>query len=194
MITISFSGHRPGKLGGYNWNTPKNQAIMKNLKETIICTLFQEWENDKSTKPYKEVTFIFGGALGIDQMAFEVCEDIRDTYEGDYNFILAMPFEKQDANWFKQEDKDRLKYQREQADKVVLVDTLNNYKIKDLIEGEYHPAKMQKRNEYMLDNSDLVIAVWDGSNGGTANCVRYAKKLGKKIIQINPNIINGDLS
>lgn len=48
---------------------------------------------------------------------------------------------------------------------------------------------MQKRNEYMTDNSDIVIAVWDGSKGGTANCVRYAKKLNKEIIVINPKEI-----
>jgi uncharacterized phage-like protein YoqJ len=48
---------------------------------------------------------------------------------------------------------------------------------------------MQKRNEYMVDNSDIVIAVWDGSKGGTYNCVKYAEKLGKKIIVINPKEI-----
>jgi len=48
---------------------------------------------------------------------------------------------------------------------------------------------MQKRNEYMVDNADIVIAVWDGTKGGTCNCVRYAKKLGKDIVIINPKEI-----
>jgi len=35
------------------------------------------------------------------------------------------------------------------------------------VEGcEYHPAKMQLRNCYMCDNYSIVIAVWNGSNGG----------------------------
>jgi uncharacterized phage-like protein YoqJ len=34
---------------------------------------------------------------------------------------------------------------------------------------------LQKRNEWMVDHCDLLIAVWDGSEGGTANCVRYAR-------------------
>lgn len=38
----------------------------------------------------------------------------------------------------------------------------------------------------MVDNSDFVIAVWDGTKGGTANCVRYAKKLNKELVAINP--------
>ena len=32
---------------------------------------------------------------------------------------------------------------------------------------------MQKRNEFMVDNSDLVVAVWNGTSGGTANCLAY---------------------
>lgn len=43
---------------------------------------------------------------------------------------------------------------------------------------------MQKRNEYMVDLADIVIAVWDGSASGTGNCVRYAERCGKQIIQI----------
>lgn len=39
----------------------------------------------------------------------------------------------------------------------------------------------------MVDNADLVIAVYDGSSsGGTAYTVDYARKQGKKIIIINP--------
>ena len=46
----------------------------------------------------------------------------------------------------------------------------------------------------MVDLADRVIAVWDGSKGGTtffdllcfANCVKYAEKIGKKIIRIEP--------
>ena len=45
---------------------------------------------------------------------------------------------------------------------------------------------MQKRNEYMVDLADRVIVVWDGSKGGTANCVKYAENVGKKIIRIEP--------
>ena len=45
---------------------------------------------------------------------------------------------------------------------------------------------MQKRNRYMVDNSDIVIAVWDGTPGGTENTVRYAEKLGRKILSFEP--------
>lgn len=54
--------------------------------------------------------------------------------------------------------------------------------------GKYYPTKMQKRNMYMVDNSDVVVSVWDGSNGGTGNCVSYAMNHNKKIINLNPKI------
>lgn len=38
----------------------------------------------------------------------------------------------------------------------------------------------------MVDKSDIVIAIWDGSNSGTGNCVNYAKSKNKKIIKIDP--------
>lgn len=191
MLTISFTGHRPNNknMGGYDWKSKKNKAIMKELKDTIIKTLIDEWNSEAYTEPYKAVTFYFGGALGIDQMAFNICKEIESEYDGDYNFILAMPFAKQDGNWL-QESKDELAWEKKEATKVILVDTLEKYKISGYIEDNYYPAKMQKRNEYMVNNSDIIIAVWDGSSGGTGNCVKYAKKKTRRIIQINPKDIS----
>lgn len=51
---------------------------------------------------------------------------------------------------------------------------------------EYKPWVMQERNKYMVDNCDLLIAVWDGSSGGTGNCVKYAQSVNKPIVIIKP--------
>lgn len=48
-------------------------------------------------------------------------------------------------------------------------------------EDVYRPWFYQKRNEWMVDNCDILLAVWDGSSGGTANCVKYAQKVGREI-------------
>ena len=40
--------------------------------------------------------------------------------------------------------------------------------------GSYSAASMNKRNEWMVDNCDHLVALWDGSNGGTGNCIKYA--------------------
>lgn len=47
--------------------------------------------------------------------------------------------------------------------------------------GGYEIWKMQTRNEAMVDDCDLLLALWNGEKGGTGNCVRYAEKQGKPI-------------
>jgi uncharacterized phage-like protein YoqJ len=37
---------------------------------------------------------------------------------------------------------------------------------------------MQRRNEWMVDRADKLVALWDGSWGGTFNCIEYARKKG----------------
>lgn len=39
--------------------------------------------------------------------------------------------------------------------------------------GPYTSAAMQVRNEWMADHCDALLALWDGTPGGTANCLRY---------------------
>lgn len=48
---------------------------------------------------------------------------------------------------------------------------------------------MQKRNEYMVNNSDYVIAVWNGKPSGTGNTVEYSKKKNKVVLLVDPQIL-----
>jgi len=43
-------------------------------------------------------------------------------------------------------------------------------------------ASYQRRNEFMVDASDVLTAFFDGSPGGTANCVKYAKSVGRRVV------------
>lgn len=93
-----------------------------------------------------------------------------------YNIKLhcAIPCKNHSNQWNKK-DRQLYNYILSKADAVKLVS-----------KEEYKPYLMQKRNEYMVDNSDIVIAVWDGSKSGTANCIEYAKSKHKEIIYIKP--------
>lgn len=42
--------------------------------------------------------------------------------------------------------------------------------------GDYLPSKMQSRNEWMVDRCDTLLALWNGTPGGTAKTVRYAQQ------------------
>ena len=45
---------------------------------------------------------------------------------------------------------------------------------------------MEKRNRYMVDNASVVVAVYDGRQGGTASTIAYAAKKGREIIELRP--------
>jgi len=52
------------------------------------------------------------------------------------------------------------------------------------ISKQYYHQIFYERNKWMVDRSDLVIACYDGGDGGTRQTVKYAEKSGKKIINI----------
>ena len=111
---------------------------------------------------------ISGMALGVDQWAAEICVELGIP------FIAAVPCDGQEQTWPPPSQRryhDLLK----KAAHVEIV-----------CPGPYESWKMQRRNEWMVDNADVVIAVWDGSSGGTANCARYAQKQKKIIRRIDP--------
>lgn len=59
---------------------------------------------------------------------------------------------------------------------------------KHIVSPYYHKGCMQKRNCYMVDKSDLVLAVWNGKEeGGTWNTIKYARSKGKSIRYIMLN-------
>ncbi|MFR2887969.1 MAG: SLOG family protein [Clostridium butyricum] len=180
MITVAFTGHRPDKLGGYNWQSPLNQKVTLEICHQIGLIFI----NNPTEKDFH---FICGGAIGTDQFAFDCVEFAKEYYTNlNITIEVAVPFKKQAAKWFQT---DQLKYnsQLNKADKITYVDTIKEYVKCAVPEGEYHITKMQQRNEYMVDNADIVIAVWNGDiKGGTYNCYKYAKKLGKDIVIINP--------
>lgn len=179
-MNICFTGHRPNKLGGYDINSEKNLIVAKELIRSLIDIIEQSKD--------KEFHFICGGAIGFDQIAFHVCNYIskKSNKFKDKKFTteIAIPFEKQYMKW-NRKDVDFYLNQLNQADKITHVDTLDDYNKSNGNKGEYHPYKMQLRNMYMVDNSDVIIACWDGSKGGTCNCVEYASSLKKRIIRLN---------
>lgn len=116
-------------------------------------------------QPTKIIT---GMALGWDTWYAQIAYKLRIP------FIAAIPFAGQESLWPKESQKLYFK----------LLDLA--YEVITVCEGGYSAQKMQIRNEWMVNNSDKVLAVWDGSSGGTDNCVSYAISVGKEIIRIIP--------
>lgn len=119
-------------------------------------------------KPNK---IISGMALGVDQWAANLAIRLKIP------FIAAVPFKGQERTWPMESQKVFYKL-LDKAAEVVIVS-----------EGGYAAYKMQTRNTWMVDKCDKLIAIWDGSKGGTSNCVDYAVSKNKDIIRINPSNI-----
>ncbi|KAA9007284.1 DUF1273 family protein [Paenibacillus spiritus] len=175
--SVCFTGHRPNKLGDCYSLTGDQSKYIKNKLEPILIDLI---ENEGIER------FISGGAIGFDQIAFWTVNGFKKVYYPNIRNIVAVPFKNQASKWNERETQTWYKKMLDMADEVVYVDELPAYKVDGVSIGEYHVSKMQKRNEYMVDHSRIVIAAWDGAKGGTANCVRYARKDGKTLYTLKP--------
>lgn len=100
---------------------------------------------------------IVGMALGWDMAVAQAAINLQIP------FVAAVPFEGQESRW---PDASQLRFREllAQAARVVIVSS-----------GGYSPRKMHTRNEWMVDNSQRLVALHDGSSGGTGSCVKYAR-------------------
>jgi len=117
----------------------------------------------------KPSEIITGMALGVDQIVAEIAIELNIP------FVAAVPFEGQESKW-PQSSKEKYDQLLRKAEEVVIVS-----------EDGYAAWKMQKRNEWIVDNSDAILGIWSGLKGGTGNCLEYAEKKNKTIHRINPN-------
>lgn len=171
-MIICITGHRPNGLPreyGYNLN---NEAWSK-LKEYIEVTIEESY---KFASTNEKLTLVTGMALGVDTAFWEVAAKLRKN-NPNIRIEAALPFVEQKKKWTEQSQK-QYKKMLSESDKVTIVS-----------EGGFATYKMMARNRYMVNKSDIVIAVICKETGGTAQCVKYAKEHNKVVIEINPQNI-----
>lgn len=166
MKTCAFTGHRPQNLPfGFNEEDERCIDLKKTLREQIINLI----ENEGVTH------FISGMAIGVDMYAAEIVLGLKASYPG-ITLESAIPCESQAAKW-------------SEALRDRYFDIASKCDKETLIQAHYSPDCMGKRNRYMVDHADVLIAVWDGSPSGTGKTVRYAHQQGKSVITINPRTL-----
>jgi len=162
MKVLCFTGHRPDKLNGYN--AADNKKLLWHLQKEIIRYIEEE-----------EVgIFINGLALGIDQWAAKIVIKLKEKYDH-VKLISAVPCLNHNNKW-PDESKEVWQYIVNNSDWVY-----------NVTEKEYTPSCMQLRNQFMVDCSDIVLGVWNGTEGGTKNCLDYAEKKEKRVDIIDPD-------
>ncbi len=164
--TCCFTGHRPSKLNfGYNESDSGYLALKNKLKRTIWFMVAQ-----------KGVThFLTGGALVVDLWAAKLVIQLKAACpERGITLEAVLPCKEQSKYW-KEHDQEQYREILKQCDKVTL------------LQDKYTSDCMDKRNLYMVLHSAYVIAVWNGSQSGTGNTVKFTREHQKKILLINPN-------
>lgn len=116
------------------------------------------------------VTFISGMGRGSDIWAAEIVLRLKKKNPSLY-LIAASPYDGFETSW--NED-----WQRRYAKIMVEADLVK------FICEHYHRGCFQIRNEWMVDRSARVIAVYNGESGGTRNTIKYAEKHGVPVFNV----------
>ncbi len=104
---------------------------------------------------YQPDAVISGMALGWDTAVAE-CAIGRGI-----SLIAAVPFVGQESRW-PQSSQDKYRHLLSGASQV------------EIVCSSYSPQAMQLRNQWIVDRSHQLMALWHQGAGGTANCVSYA--------------------
>lgn len=149
-----FTGHRPEKL-----SVSESEAVASLQKE--IRQAIADGFN----------VFITGMAPGVDIWAAEIVIDLRDRERLPLKLIAASPHPGFENRW-------SIEWQKRYAAVMAKADFIKE------VCTHYSRGCYQIRNEWMVDHSARVIAVWNGSPSGTKNTVMYAKRKGVPVINI----------
>lgn len=164
-LRVSVTGHRPNKLYGYD---------MRNAGWAALEGRFLNWlltHTDNTASGRTPIDLYTGMALGVDQIAAIAALDYRNLGHN-INIHACIPCRNHPSAW--PASSQRMYYEiLTQVDYIHLIH-----------DDEYQPKYMQDRNEFMVDNTDILLACWDGTKGGTGNCVRYAQSIGRTIERI----------
>ncbi len=155
-----FTGHRPEKLP---WRNDERDPRCLRLKEEIYDAARAVYESGIRH-------FICGMAKGCDMYFAEAVIALRDEVPG-VTLEAAIPYDGQAREW-RDGDRERYYYIAHQCD------------VETVLQRDYTEDCMWRRNRYMVDNSSVLIAAYDGTPGGTMQTMNYAARMGLEIIRL----------
>lgn len=161
--TCCFTGHRPQSLPwGSNEQDPRRVRLKELLRQEIERLIT---ENNVTH-------FISGMAIGTDLMAAEAVLELKKQYP-QITLESAIPHEEQATRWSAM--------QRERY-----YDIASQCDTETILQGAYTADCFRKRNQYMVDGSAYVIAVWNGKPSGTGQTVMLAQVKNRILTIIDP--------
>jgi len=160
----AFTGYRPAKMPFASEQDRDCIALKMRMKDEIY---------DAVANGCTE--FLCGMALGTDTWAAELVLEVQETLAGikPVRLHAYLPFPGQDSHW---SAKNRSRYRK----------ILSRCTSVTVIAPEYTHTCMEERNRAMVRRADLLIAVFDGKKGGTANTIRMAHEKGIRMRILSP--------
>ena len=158
-LICTFTGHRPEKLPWGTDETDLRCVALKIQMEKELRSLCREGVLD----------YMFGMARGADQYFLECLLRLKGEYP--ITVEAAIPCRQQQRLWPREEQR-RYLVNLGKCDKI------------HVLEEHYTEGCMLRRNRFMVDRSDILLSVWDGSSGGTASTVAYARTKGLWVIPL----------
>lgn len=170
MNACAITGHRPTR---FKWKYKENYSGCKRLKKRL---------GEQFEGLYREGVrhFYVGGALGVDLWAGEVLLRLKEQpgFE-ELELFIVLPFAGHDKLWDERSCQRMAFLIRHSAQTVTLGQS-----------GENAAALYKRRNEYMVDHADILLAVYDNDKAirsGTGQTVHYAQRKGLPVILIHPD-------
>lgn len=114
-------------------------------------------------------TFLCGMAQGFDLAAAQSVLQYKKDY--DILLVACLPCANQ-TDTFSEKNRKIYNSVLEQCDKVITLAPV------------YYSGCMHERDRFMVENSDLLVCYLRKRSGGTFYTVNYARKMGKKIIEL----------
>jgi len=156
----AFTGHREQKLApGWREASPAGEALKRQIADAV--------ENVYAAGISH---FICGMANGCDLYFAEAVLALRAEHP-DVTLEAAIPYAGQTEGW------PSTLRQRHAA-------ILRQCDVTTVLQQRYTRDCMMRRNRYMVDNAAVLIAVYNGSPGGTRRTMLYAMRRGLEIIEI----------
>ena len=163
MKVCAFTGHRPRSFP-WKYNEAAPDCVL--LKEVLA-------EQIKALADRGVTDWLSGMAQGVDLWYAQIVLDLRKENPA-LKLHCILPCEGQESKW-SASAQELYRSILAQANEVIYVGQ------------EYSRDCMLVRNRYLVEHSSILLAVYNGSfRSGTGATVRYARRLNREIIMIDP--------
>ena len=161
--TCCFTGHRPGKLPwGWQEDDPRCQALKGSIARELEGLYRRGYRH-----------FLSGMAQGCDLYFAEAVLALRQA-RPDVTLEWAVPFPGQADRCPPQ---DRLRW-------LAVLDACD---VETVVQRHYDRFCMLRRDRYLVNRSGCILAVFDGSPGGTRYTLNYAMERQLEILLLDLN-------